>query len=63
MKLLPAIVLIGGRCVRLVQGDFARETSYSDDPAAALAGFAAGGTDEAHLVDLDGARTGAPRQH
>ena len=63
MKLLPAIDLIGGRCVRLVQGDFARETSYSDDPAAALADFAAGGADEAHLVDLDGARAGAPRQH
>ena len=63
MKLLPAIDLIGGRCVRLVQGDFARETSYSDDPAAALADFARGGASEAHLVDLDGARAGAPRQH
>lgn len=63
MKLLPAIDLIGGRCVRLAQGDFARETSYSEDPAAALADFAAGGVEEAHLVDLDGARAGAPRQH
>ena len=63
MILLPAIDLIGGRCVRLAQGDFARETSYSDDPAAALADFAAGGASEAHLVDLDGARAGAPRQH
>ena len=63
MILLPAIDLIGGRCVRLAQGDFARETSYSDDPAAALADFASGGADEAHLVDLDGARAGAPRQH
>lgn len=63
MKLLPAIDLIDGRCVRLAQGDFTRETSYSDDPAAALADFAASGADEAHLVDLDGARAGAPRQH
>lgn len=63
MKLLPAIDLIGGRCVRLAQGDFARETSYSDYPAAALVAFAEGGADEAHLVDLDGARAGAPRQH
>ena len=63
MILLPAIDLIGGRCVRLAQGDFARETRYSDDPAAALAGFAEGGASEAHLVDLDGARAGAPRQH
>jgi len=63
MKLLPAIDLIGGRCVRLMQGDFARETDYSDDALAALAGFAEGGAEEAHLVDLDGARAGEPRQH
>lgn len=63
MKLLPAIDLIGGRCVRLAQGDFARETAYSDDPAAALAAFAAGEAVEAHVVDLDGARAGEPRQH
>jgi len=63
MKLLPAIDLIGGRCVRLAQGDFARETQYSDDPAAALTAFAEGGAEEAHLVDLDGARAGSPRQH
>ena len=63
MILLPAIDLIGGRCVRLAQGDFARETTYSDDPVAALASFVDGGATEAHLVDLDGARAGAPRQH
>ncbi len=63
MKLLPAIDLIGGRCVRLAQGDFARETDYSDDPRAALAQFSEGGAEEAHLVDLDGARAGEPRQH
>ena len=63
MILLPAIDLIGGRCVRLAQGDFARETHYSDDPAAALADFAAQGASEAHIVDLDGARAGEPRQH
>lgn len=63
MKLLPAIDLIGGRCVRLEQGNFDRETSYSDDPAAALADFAAGGAAETHLVDLDGAKAREPRQH
>lgn len=63
MILLPAIDLIGGRCVRLAQGDFARETSYSGDPAAALTAFAEGGASEAHVVDLDGARARAPRQH
>ncbi len=63
MILLPAIDLIGGRCVRLAQGDFDRETRYSDDPAAALGDFADGGAIEAHLVDLDGARAREPRQH
>jgi phosphoribosylformimino-5-aminoimidazole carboxamide ribotide isomerase len=63
MKLIPAIDLIGGRCVRLVQGDFARETVYSGDPRQAIASFAAAGADEVHLVDLDGARAGQPRQH
>lgn len=63
MMLLPAIDLIGGRCVRLEQGDFARETAYSDDPASALASFAEGGAEEAHLVDLDGAKAREPRQH
>ena len=63
MILLPAIDLIAGRCVRLAQGDFARETSYSDDPAAAIVDFATQGAEGAHLVDLDGARAGEPRQH
>ena len=63
MILLPAIDLIGGRCVRLAQGDFERETRYSDDPTAALGDFADGGAVEAHLVDLDGARAREPRQH
>jgi phosphoribosylformimino-5-aminoimidazole carboxamide ribotide isomerase len=63
MILLPAIDLVGGRCVRLAQGDFARETLYSDDPAAALRAFAEEGATEAHIVDLDGARAREPRQH
>lgn len=63
MMLLPALDLIGGRCVRLAQGDFARETSYSADPAAALSEFASDGAREAHVVDLDGARAREPRQH
>lgn len=63
MILLPAIDLVGGRCVRLAQGDFERATTYESDPRAALAGFAEGGASEAHLVDLDGARAREPRQH
>lgn len=63
MILVPAIDLIDRRCVRLAQGDFARETRYDLDPASALAGFADAGASEAHLVDLDGARAREPRQH
>ena len=63
MIILPAIDLVGGRCVRLEQGDFARETRYEAAPAEALAAFAEAGAIEAHLVDLDGARQGAARQH
>lgn len=63
MIFLPAIDLVGGRCVRLAQGDFDRQTDYLADPATALADFAANGATEAHLVDLDGATARAPRQH
>lgn len=63
MILYPAIDLIAGRCVRLLQGDFARETRYDEDPAAALARFAEEGAEWAHIVDLDGAKAREPRQH
>lgn len=58
----PAIDLRGGRCVRLVQGDFKRETVYDDDPVAVARRFAAAGARWLHVVDLDGAREGRPRQ-
>jgi phosphoribosylformimino-5-aminoimidazole carboxamide ribotide isomerase len=57
-ELLPAIDLRGGHVVRLRQGDFARETAYSDDPVEVAIGFAAAGARWLHVVDLDGARTG-----
>ena len=63
MIIYPAIDLIKGSCVRLAQGRFEDATIYSSDPAAALAGFAAAGAQWAHLVDLDGAKAGAPVQH
>lgn len=63
MIVLPAIDLIGGRCVRLEQGDFKRETAYSRQPADALSAFAEHGAREVHLVDLDGALASEPRQH
>lgn len=60
MKLFAAIDILGGRCVRLHQGDYDRETVYGDDPAATAAELAAGGADWIHVVDLDAARTGSP---
>ena len=58
--MLPAIDLRGGRVVRLEQGDFERETSFSDDPAGVAVAFADAGARWLHVVDLDGARTGLP---
>ena len=63
MIVYPAMDLMGGRCVRLAQGRFEDATVYPADPAEALAGFATAGTRWAHVVDLDGARTGTPAQH
>lgn len=59
-KILPAIDLRGGRVVRLEQGDFARETAFSDDPVTVALGFVDAGATWLHVVDLDGARTGEP---
>ncbi len=61
MDLYPAIDLLDGRAVRLYQGDYARETVYNDDPVAQAKAFAAAGAQWIHVVDLDAARTGAPR--
>jgi phosphoribosylformimino-5-aminoimidazole carboxamide ribotide isomerase len=58
----PAIDLRGGRCVRLVQGDYERETVYGDDPVAVARRWEAAGARWLHVVDLDGARAGAPVQ-
>lgn len=60
MDLYPAIDLRGGRCVRLTQGDFSRETVYGDDPVAQARQFADAGAPWIHVVDLDAARTGQP---
>lgn len=61
MILFPAIDLKEGRCVRLVQGDMAQAKVFSDDPAAQGESFAAQGFSWLHVVDLDGAFAGAPR--
>jgi phosphoribosylformimino-5-aminoimidazole carboxamide ribotide isomerase len=57
-ELIPAIDLRGGRCVRLFQGDYAKETAYSDDPAAMARHWVGQGATRLHVVDLDGARSG-----
>lgn len=60
MEVIPAIDLRGGRCVRLRQGDFGRETVFSDDPLAVALRWQAEGARRLHLVDLDGAAMGRP---
>lgn len=60
MLIYPAIDLLGGRCVRLRQGDYSRETVFSDDPAAVARRWVELGADRLHLVDLDGAKAGRP---
>ncbi len=62
MELWPAIDLRGGKCVRLLQGDYARETIFGDDPVAMARGFVEAGARRLHIVDLDGARDGTPTQ-
>ncbi|WP_426664172.1 1-(5-phosphoribosyl)-5-[(5-phosphoribosylamino)methylideneamino]imidazole-4-carboxamide isomerase [Rhodanobacter aciditrophus] len=56
---IPAIDLRDGRVVRLKQGDYARQTTYPDDPRALAQRYAEAGTHWLHLVDLDGARSGS----
>jgi phosphoribosylformimino-5-aminoimidazole carboxamide ribotide isomerase len=58
MEIIPAIDIIGGKCVRLTQGDFARQKQYPADPLDLAKGFESAGLRRLHLVDLDGARLG-----
>ncbi len=58
MQIWPAIDLRGGKCVRLQQGDYARETVFGDDPAAMARHWVDQGGQQLHLVDLDGAKSG-----
>ena len=60
MKLFPAIDIRGGKCVRLLKGDFDQETVFSDSPADMAAQWESQGAEFLHLVDLDGARAGKP---
>ncbi|MDO9445020.1 MAG: 1-(5-phosphoribosyl)-5-[(5-phosphoribosylamino)methylideneamino]imidazole-4-carboxamide isomerase [Dehalococcoidia bacterium] len=58
MEIIPAVDIRDGKCVRLAQGDYARETVFGDDPIAMARQWAAQGATRIHVVDLDGARSG-----
>ena len=59
MEIWPAIDLLGGKCVRLQQGDYNRETVFADDPTLMAMQWKQAGTKYLHLVDLDGAKDGS----
>ena len=61
MILYPAIDIRGGQAVRLLQGDYARETTYDADPVDAAKRWAEEGAEFLHVVDLDGAKAGKPQ--
>jgi phosphoribosylformimino-5-aminoimidazole carboxamide ribotide isomerase len=60
-QLYPAIDLRNGKCVRLFQGDFTKETVYSETPLEVAKAFVDQGAEWLHVVDLDGAKTGTPQ--
>jgi phosphoribosylformimino-5-aminoimidazole carboxamide ribotide isomerase len=60
MEVIPAIDLLGGRCVRLYQGDFNQVIRYDQDPLELARSYQAAGMTRLHVVDLDGAKTGDP---
>jgi phosphoribosylformimino-5-aminoimidazole carboxamide ribotide isomerase len=61
MIIIPAIDLKEGRCVRLIQGDFQRETVYADNPVRMALAWKAEGAERLHIVDLEGSLAGVPR--
>jgi phosphoribosylformimino-5-aminoimidazole carboxamide ribotide isomerase len=61
MEIIPAIDLRAGRCVQLVQGDYSRETIFSEDPVEMARRWEEQGAPRLHVVDLDGARDGRPK--
>ena len=61
MILYPAIDILDGKAVRLVEGRFEDKTVYHDDPLAAAQSWVDAGARFLHVVDLDGARTGSPK--
>lgn len=60
MYIIPAIDLLKGRCVRLIQGEYHRRIDYQDDPVTQAEQFSEAGAKWLHIVDLDGAKAGKP---
>ena len=58
MRIIPAIDLIDGKCVRLTQGDYAQQKTYNENPLEVAKAFEDAGIKHLHLVDLDGAKAG-----
>lgn len=61
IEIIPATDIIGGKCVRLSQGDYSRSTTYFDDPLDAAHKFEEAGIKRLHIVDLDGAKSSSPQ--
>lgn len=61
MLIIPAIDIRGGKCVRLFQGDYGKETVYAEDPLEIAKAWIGQGANFLHIVDLDGARKGIPQ--
>ena len=61
MIIIPAVDIQGGKCVRLLQGDFEKVTVYSDSPVEMALKWQEKGAERIHIVDLDGSRSGTPR--
>ncbi|GLI18206.1 1-(5-phosphoribosyl)-5-[(5-phosphoribosylamino)methylideneamino]imidazole-4-carboxamide isomerase [Tepidanaerobacter syntrophicus] len=60
MNIYPAVDIMGGKCVRLAQGDFSKETVYFENPVDAAKHWQSQGAQWIHIVDLDGAKTACP---
>lgn len=60
IKIVPAIDLIDGRCVRLTRGDYGQQKTYDGSPVDVARSYADAGVERIHLVDLNGAKAGAP---
>jgi phosphoribosylformimino-5-aminoimidazole carboxamide ribotide isomerase len=63
LKIIPAIDLLGGRCVRLFKGDFDQVTTYPEEPLQRVQGYCSAGAHRIHVIDLDAARDQSEDNH